>query len=288
MNFLPPVASSIARVHRGYGGIAVNADGTLVASVDMNRVNIYSAVDRAAHPVVVGTYGQLKHPRFACFVHRSGVDTLLVCDMGNDRVVEVTASGVFLRAIAVEKGSAPWGVAYCGTSDVIAVSLFKARAVVLLQYESGAVKPEVTIGSGTMGTADGESDCPMGVACTADGRFILVADAFNHRISKFSATSGAFVAHVRSNGKIPRDVLQCEGGSILVAEGRHVTHVSVREDGSTVDKSFEFGSAIPISLCYSTLFEGVVVKCDDGAVFVLRDAWYRSLRCAWLCATTCL
>jgi hypothetical protein len=35
-------------------------------------------------------------------VHRDGVDTLLICDYGSDRVVEVTARGEFMRAIAVE------------------------------------------------------------------------------------------------------------------------------------------------------------------------------------------
>ena len=54
-----------------------------------------------------------------------------------------------LRAIALARCSAPYGIAYCGSSDVIAVSLHAAHAVVLLQYELGEVKPEVTIGSGT-------------------------------------------------------------------------------------------------------------------------------------------
>ena len=275
----------------------MNVDGTLFASVDHNQhcVYIYSvdgAGKRTADPVVVGTagtagsaHGQLYGPRFACFVHRNGIDTLLMCDAGNDRVVEVTASGVFLRAIAVKKDSCPWGIAYCGTSDVIAVSLYDAHAVVLLQYESGAVKPEVTIGSGTgaSGSGNGQVNCPMGVTFTADGHYILVADCDNHRVSKFSAASGAFIAHVATkaaNGiRWPSDVLQCEDGSIVVTQGFGTSDpsvVCVGEDGVTVKNiiipSASGGAFTPCSLSYSPSLNGVVVKeyGGSGRVMLLR------------------
>ena len=86
------VAASLPSIsgHKGYGGIAVNVDGTLFASVDDDQhcVYIYSvdgAGKRTADPVVVGTAGtagsahvQLNDPRFACFVHRHGIDPLLI------------------------------------------------------------------------------------------------------------------------------------------------------------------------------------------------------------------
>jgi sugar lactone lactonase YvrE len=219
-------------------------------------------------------HGFLKHPVSTCFVHRDNVDTLLICDFGNDRVVEVTARGEFLRAIVVDGG--PYGIAE--RDGVIAVSLNWAHAVVLLQYESGAVKPEVTIGSGTSGNADGELYHPAGVAFTADGRYILVADNHNHRVSKFSAASGAFVAHVISI-TWPIDVLQCEDGSIVVAHGKGVACVG--NAGVTVQE-IAISSSKPCSLSYSPSLNGVVVKCGDGSVFVLRDAWSHSLRCEWV------
>jgi hypothetical protein len=158
----------------------------------------------------------VNHPRSACFVHRDGVDTLLIADSGNNRVVEVTARGEFMRAIVVD--GLPCGVAE--RNGVTAVSLSDAHAVVLLPYETGV--PKVTIGSGTAGRGDGELWHPMGVAFTAEGRCILVADFMNHRVSTFSADSGAFVAHAatrEANGipvYNPTDVLQCEDGSIVV------------------------------------------------------------------------
>jgi sugar lactone lactonase YvrE len=208
-------------------------------------------------------------------VRRDGVDTLLICDWGNNRVVEVSARGEFMRDIAV-KGRL-WGIAE--QDGVIAVSLYYDHTVVLLQYESGAVKPEVTIGSGTAGDADGQLFYPRGVAFTTDGRYILVADHGNDRVSKFSADSGAFVAHVISNGiRYPTDVLQCEDGSIVVAHEDGVTCVG--KDGATVQNISS--ASIPCSLSYSPSLNGVAVKCGDGSVFVLRDAWSHSLRCEWV------
>ncbi len=120
----------------------------------------------------------------------------------------------------------------------------------------------------------------MGVTFTADGRYILVADYNNDRVSKFSADSGAFVAHVISNGILhPTDVLQCEDGSIVVTNWKGVACVG--KDGVTV-KCITIFSGGPRSLSYSPSLNGVVVKCYDGSVFVLRDAWSHSFRCAWV------
>jgi DNA-binding beta-propeller fold protein YncE len=284
-SFLPPIPIPIPS-HVGYGGIAVNVDGTRFASVDSTAhcVYIYNATDRTADPIIVGTagtsgsaHGGFNHPTSACFVRREGVDTLLICDFGNNRVVEVTAGGVFLRAIALPEFGYPWGIAE--RDGVIAVSLQWNHGVVLLQYESGAMKPEVAIGSGTGGNADGQLQNPMGVTFTADGRYILVADYSNHRVSKFSTDSGAFVAHVVSNGiSYPTDVLQCEDGSIVVAHDDGV--VCVGKDDATVPNIAISGN--PWSLSYSPSLNGVLVKCGDGSVFVLRDAWSHSLRCEWV------
>jgi hypothetical protein len=120
----------------------------------------------------------------------------------------------------------------------------------------------------------------MGVTFTADGRYILVTDYNNDRVSKFRADSGAFVAHVISSGILhPTDVLQCEDGSIVMTNWKGVTCVG--KDGVTV-KSIAISSGGPRSLSYSPSLHGVVVKCDDGSVFVLRDAWSHSLRCEWV------
>jgi DNA-binding beta-propeller fold protein YncE len=308
MNFLPAIPLFSVLAIQGAVGVAVNKDGSLLALVDSERhcVQIYSVVGTTcnAAPVIVGTAGtagclngQFNYPRLACFVNRNGADTILISDWGNDRIVEVTARGDFLRFIAMKGGSRPYGVAYCSIGDVIAVSLSDAHAVVLLQYETGAVKPEVTIGSGTgaAGRGDGQLYYPYGVTFTADGRYILVADCLNHRVSKFSASSGAFIAHVISKGiSYPRDVLECEDGSIVVAHGRYtdgdVFASVVGEDGGLLQNIIipiaSKGAVIPVAvaLSYSPSLSSVVVKISDGKVFLLRDVWMASSRSAWLSA----
>jgi hypothetical protein len=104
-------------------------------------------------------------------------------------------------------------------------------------------------------------------------------------VSKFSAASGAFVAHVvtrAANGiAFPTDVLQYEDDSIVVAHNDGV--VCVGKDGATVQ--YINVPSIPHSISYSPSSNGVVVNGCDGSVFVLRDAWSHSLRCEWVHAS---
>lgn len=292
MNFLPPETLPYDGGF-GYGDIAVNADGTLLASVNstQNCVYIYSLRDPTVPPLIVntaGAHGRLKFPTSVCFVRRSGRDTLLIIDWGKDCVVEVTAGGgVFLRAIEVKKFGHPFGIAYCDKSDVIAVSLHVGHAVVLLQYESGAQKSEFTIGSrpGDESGSDGLLFHPMRVAFTADGDYIVVADYYNHRVSKFSAVSGAFIAHVATNAvhgiTYPDAVLPCEDGSVVMGRDNHL--VRLWPDTVMVDSNpiLKMDSHL-VSLCYC--FDDIIVRGYNGKVLVLRDAWARSSRGAWLCA----
>lgn len=141
----------------GCGGIAVNNDGTLMASVDSEQhcVHIYSMDSEGeciADPIIIGhmgergiAHGYLSYPWGICFVHRGGTDSLLICDYGNTRIVETTAGGVFLRTIAA--GSYISHVAYCGRTDVIAASEHFFRSVMLLRYESGK-KTVASFGTG--------------------------------------------------------------------------------------------------------------------------------------------
>lgn len=281
----------------------MNVDGTLLASVEaiQHCVHIYridSTGETIGHPIIVGSkgvrgkaHGQFSYPHFVCFVRHELTDTLLICDSWNHRVVEVTASGAFVRAIDLHERSGPHGVAYCAKSDVIAVSLWRANTVVLLQYDSGAVK--TIIGNGTAGSADGQLNCPLGVTFTKDGDCILVADSKNYRVSTFSAATGAFIAHMPAFG-IPRDVLHLEDGSILVVvDGKdwaaRLVHTMVdavrgEEEEQTIIVSDIFEKVVnPKSLCVSTLFDGVIVKCWSGALQLLRDGWPHT-RGAWLCA----
>jgi hypothetical protein len=166
------------------------------------------------------------------------------------------------------------------------------HVVVLVQYESGADSHEVIVGSGTAGAADGQLAFPLGVKFSADGQHVFVADNANHRVSKFSAVSGQFVTHVGRQGTVshPTEVCVCEDGGLLVAQGVGVVGaglVPVGMDGRVGHKIVfrgAFGEVLrPYSLSSCALFD-VIVKSFDGSAFLLRDAWVRSTRHAWICA----
>jgi DNA-binding beta-propeller fold protein YncE len=282
------------------GGISVNADGTLFASVSTEEHCVYvTRVDGTGQFRVFGTK-DFEYPRCVCFVHRNGVDTLLVSDTGNHRIVEVNGAGALLRSIPIPEGNRPYGIAE--RNGLVVVSLCDAHKVIVLEYTSGAVKVGITIGSGVRGDALGQLDCPCGVAFTTDGDHILVADWGNYRVSKFSVGSGEFVSHVIGEGMgivRPSDVLQCEDGSIFATHSDGVAHVGVdgisgknhlykfgRDAASVCGLPMHAGRHGPTSLSYSQIhtLNGAFVKFFDGRVFRIQDAWYSSSRCDWLTA----
>ncbi len=80
---------------------------------------------------------------------------------------------------------------------------------------------------------------------------MLVADFGNNRVCKFNVVDGAFIDHsVIKNCKNPSDVLQCEDGSIMVAQFRGLLHVTEDEDDE----------AVP--LCISLPSGGVFGECS--------------------------
>ena len=297
----------------GRGGIACNEDGTIFAAVDssLHCVRIYHINAEGERVGAVGgayVYGttvvsrKRYEARFACFVRRGGVDTLLVCTSGLCRVIEVTVAGARVREITVS--APPKGVAYCQHNDTIAVTLGRPEAqrrsardprhsgtVVLLKYSTLTVFAEIS----------SPQRCnPHGLRYTTDGTHIIVADYNNCRVSLFRAC-GAFVSHIAALTELdgfscPTDVLQCEDGSIVIASTRKrwvndrlTTTGSVKRlqmDGAMDTITFPPGF-VPNSLSYSRVLNGVCVKEFNGSgrVMLLRDAWYSSRRCSWVSAT---
>jgi DNA-binding beta-propeller fold protein YncE len=283
------ITSSLSRInsHEGYGNVAMNDDGTLYASVDSrrNRIHIH---DMTGEHETTAVYGdgkdQLDNPRHACFV---GHDSLLICDAGNSRIVEISVTGIFKRVVHhTVYSSCPYDIAYCSSSGVIAVSLLSSHSVLLLQYETGDAAP-ITVGAG-YGAADGQLTTPYGVAFTGDGTHILVADYQNCRLSKFDASSGAFVANFSTRGKFPSNVASCSDGGIVAV----LWNDEQMYEGSLVRIGAD-GTIGPVvcllhdreSLSYSPFLNGVIVKHKKGGhPTLVRDAWDASLRCAWVSA----
>jgi DNA-binding beta-propeller fold protein YncE len=175
--------------------------------------------------------------------------------------------------------SSPCGIAE--RNGVIAVSFPYANIVFLIPYEADGVNSN-TIVAGTYGVKDGELSRPQGVAFTADGYHVLVADLFNNRVSLFHAVSGAFVAYVATmtDGLLyPRDVLPWDGGTIVVLQPGGVVFIGA--DGRTLRTVLPH-SDHPWSVCKFPSLNGIAIKCLEGNVYLIRDTWLSSSRCAWL------
>ena len=268
----------------GWGGIATNDDGSLFANVESyyGWVHIYTTSAAGNEcTAVFSTEGQLRDPRFICFACRRHAETLLIADAGHDQIVEITTAGKFIRAIATSRTGAasgyPLGIAYCAYRDVIAVSLYTQNVVVLMQYGCGSVIARIG--------ERGQFHNPMGLRFTRDGLHIVVADSTHHRVSKFNVTTGAFVAHITSQAahgtRYPCDVLQCEDGTVMVAQRRGVHCVGLDGTVQTTGIMCDGISLRPRVLAYCTQFGGLIVKEGDGEgvpggrLALLNDHWRR-------------
>lgn len=268
------------------GGVAVNADGTLFASADIftHCVSIYAMDARGGPPVIVGTPGRsgevdakFNSPDHLYFVHRHGVDSLLIVDGGNNRIVEVSARGEFMRAISIWD---PVRVAYCEVSDRIAISFWNdSHPFQLLNYRT-----ELRVGKKRFWRSPSVKMCrPFGMGFYKKGRYILVADWGNHCVNMFCTHTGGFVSEFASKAdgiNWPRDVHVLDDGTVIVQQGFSGPCSVVTFPPNGASETFVFGTGA-FNSAYSSLLNGIVVKnSNDGSVFLLSDA---SSRLAWLC-----
>ncbi len=106
----------------------------------------------------------------------SPADEILVADFRNKRVQRFTSEGKYLASIKTEGTAA--GVTLDRAGNVY-ISQFTPEQVSVFTPDGKLIRQW-----GKMGTADGEFNCPGGIAIAADGS-IYVADQTNRRIQKF-------------------------------------------------------------------------------------------------------
>ena len=274
--------------HGGGGSIAVNADGTLFASAhySAHAVYIYSTNEkgeRVGDVVVVGrpgvsgdVVGLLTYPEELCFVHRRKVDTLLISTRRNGRIVEVSASGMYLRDIHVPSIhglmlNSPIKVAFSAERDMLALTSLAMRLPVCVHYESCAVA--VTLDA-----------FAYSAAFALDGEHLIVADAGTVR--KCSASTGKYIECLAARGDgvyWPGDVVVDNEGNIIVMSSGSLLYIA--SDGTIFTHRFtDYGSHF---MSFSSLLNGIVIKdVILGTIFLVpyEHAWSRSSRGAWVAA----
>jgi hypothetical protein len=185
------------------------------------------------------------------------------------RIIEITTNAARRRVI--ELGQISRHVSY--QNGVIAVSSsFAEDNVALLSYDTGATLRTLTTGN-----------LVSDVALTTDGAHLFVADD-RCNITKFEVGSGTVVS-VFPTGMLSTTRLLAGNGitmtsfmppmslKVVLDGGECVCHPTVRAVFQVVAIAF--------------LNHDLLVKTFDGALYVIRDQWFDSLRGAWVVACTC-
>lgn len=276
MSFLPPTPFKVlfSGGRAGRGGIAVNHDGSLLASLDTYNHSVYiCSMDSS---VVVGANNGLHFPSAVCFANRNGKETLFVGDSGHSRMHEIAIDGSVLRNAPMRNG---WigsisGIAYCSLNDSIAVSFYNNHCLELLQYES----LETTV---RMQNVE-QLIFPKDVMFTVCGKYIMVAGD-ESRVSSFSTADGTFVTHVTLDIRNPITgvmVVQHPDGFIVSAGICEKIIYFVGHNGLNKKEIIRFGFS-PVDITYSAARGVLIVKVFEK-VMVLEDAWMESSKGSWL------
>ena len=154
---------------------------------------------------------QFNHPYKMCLAPNGN---LLVSDIGNNRVQELTGLGETEPAHVRDlKVTNPRTIAVHG--DMVAVGTEDAT-VVLLSYATGAIIRTF----GSRGTGRGDiGNSAGGLRFTLDGVYILVAEGSNDRLSKFCVSDGTFVdcyCEGQVSGSGSHDIEIAPSGEVIV------------------------------------------------------------------------
>lgn len=288
---LPPHPDLDSGSH--YGGIAISRNGEFFADVATRAhcVRIYTLSDDGhstiCEPVVFGNPGvfgaddsHMSSPRRACFVTQEGQTTtsLLIADSCNDRIVEITSSGVFIRALEMPKISNPTSVAYCRVTNTIAVST--QWQVTLLNY--GSLLQTATFSRPWLYTH---------IVCFPfDGSGIYLGDYLNGGIRKLDIATGKVITLWVTNKTMCDLAIDDDGGVFITADGKGkgkwLQHIKLDGemliDSGYLDYPNNFKSIAFSSKCHSLIYK----DSTNGEIRMLKDTWFdpMSARSAWILA----
>ena len=265
-----------------WGGIAINADHSLLATIrnascgvriyrlrfgtmDGDPVAVYNDVSCIRRDM---PYDGCPKPRSMCFTAAEG--TLLIAGC-KDGIVEITTAGAYVRTIARHDDSIQRGVAHC--NQIIAVSA--GGGILLVTYKSNALIRTITSENCLPGKR--VSWRPMGLRFTSDGRHIVVADAHNDRVLKIGLAGDTVAVYTGEHIIGPSDVILPLGDNYPVVASPNI-HV--------------VGCSTAVLYCLAPLMladcgDGVFYchsKTDRDVLMCIVSEWLLSCRCEWISA----
>lgn len=182
---------------------------------------------------------------YLCFTH-SAKPLLLVSDTYNDvvHVIDVEA-GTHVRHLCPPGTMRPRGVA--ASPALIAVSAWlDGRTAHDLHLFDASTYEYVRVICSKTGPQDGRLEKPYGLRISSDGLHVVVADHNNERVSMFRVKDGAFVRHLATDLKEPRDVEECADGWLVACEGTKSVPQCKREGVSFL--RFRSGGSVEVHI----------------------------------------
>lgn len=171
--------------------------------------------------------------------------------------------------------SAPRDIAVAPNGDMYVADSRNNRIVQIRDGEVINVWGEFGVSIDDLEAPDGTFNEPWGVAVSPDGKYVYVADTWNHRIQKFTA-DGEFLNKWGSFGESqdpyifygPRDIVVAPDGNILVTDTGNKRVVVFSPDGTAITQFGEVGFG-PGEFDEPV---GIEVNQENGWVYV-ADTW---------------
>ena len=171
-------------------------------------------VGKAGAGVTVGAQAEMGAPGWLCTCPWSST-TVLVPDYSNHRVTEIDFVTGFLVKV--------W---FTGVTKALGVAATKTRIVVVSGWDSATTSLKMYDLSGNqLWTVSGASlalgdtsgvgtrlGAPAGVKFSQDGSYVVVAEWYSERVTKWNAATGAHMSTVATTYRAT-DVVECDTGS---------------------------------------------------------------------------
>lgn len=264
MSALPHVPERIGTLLKGirqydapYGGIAVHSQETWFAVADWrnNCVHVYAMNNMVASLHATYSPGGRFQPRGLCF---TDCDTLLVCDLRSDRVVECDLDGNHMRQVIILE-CIPWAVDCTG--DMIAVSSSSGNRINIYSYSSGACVRSIR-----------DLHTPNNIHLIHGGARALVVNRNKGTVCELDTTTGDVFRVLASDISFPYDVVACVDDTFFVS----TFNFSWLHNASS---QFQF-----THLGHLPKSNRIVGMHLSGNVYVLEPVWVYSVRAAFVTA----
>ena len=172
-------------------------------------------VGTAGSGSVVGATAEMNFGRWLCPSPWSNT-TVLIPDSSVGRIVEVDVVTGFLVKVWLSGLSAPFSVAATGSRMAVTWGTYTATTKLAMYDLSGVVL--WTVGGAALSDQDTSNagvrlGGPARVQFSQDGFYVLVAEAFSNRVTKWNATTGAYIGSLGAGLYKPYDVMECWTGS---------------------------------------------------------------------------